>query len=527
MAGELFPGTVCLVGGGPGDSSLISVRGAVRLTQADVVLHDKLVGPELLELIRPDAARIFVGKWRGTHVWTQDEINQALVDHAGAGKRVVRLKGGDPFVFGRGGEECEFLARHGIPFEVVPGITAAFGAPAAAGIPLTHRGMSRSFALVTGHAEEDDDSPLDFGGLARMETIAIYMGVKNLAANCRKLIEAGKPATTPVAVIQWGTRPSQRTIVGDLANIGVRVAEQEIQPPAMILIGEVVRMRESIEWFERRPLHGAVIAVTRMREQAEGLTGELIALGAETIEAPTISIGPLADYAKVDAALVGIGGYAWLVVTSTNGVDALFDRLSALGGDARSLSGVKMAAVGAATARRLEEHGIRPDLIPGEAVGEALADALIREGVTGKRMLLLRAEIARRDLTEALRAAGAECDDLPVYRTICPAELPEAFLQRLEHGEIDWVTLTSPSTWNNLLTLLGPALREKLYNVKLASIGPVTTRAIRERGFVEAVEADPHDVSGLVAAILKNEAQTRRRGDAAKEGRLGDKKRKD
>jgi uroporphyrinogen III methyltransferase/synthase len=509
IAGELFPGTVCLVGGGPGDSSLISVRGAVRLTQADVVLHDKLVGPELLELVRPDAERIFVGKWRGTHVWTQDEINQALADHARAGKRVVRLKGGDPFVFGRGGEECEYLARHGIPFEVVPGITAAFGAPAAAGIPLTHRGLSRSFALVTGHAEEDDDQPLDFDALARMETIAIYMGVKNLTANCRRLVEAGKPANTPVAVIQWGTRPSQRTIVGDLATIGARVAEQGIQPPAMILIGEVVRMRESIEWFERRPLHGQVIAVTRMRDQAEGLTGHLISLGAETIEAPTVAVAPIADYAAIDAALVGLGVYAWLVVTSANGVDALFDRLAALGRDTRSLGGVKIAAVGTATAARFQDHGVRADLVPGEAVGEALAGALIREGIAGKRILLLRAEIARRELTDLLRAAGAVCDDLAVYRTICPAELPGAFLQRLERDEVDWITLTSPSTWNNLLALLGPDRREKLYNVKLASIGPVTTRAIRDQGFVETVEADPHDVSGLIAAIMDHVGRER------------------
>lgn len=502
ITGDLLPGTVCLVGAGPGDSSLISVRGAVRLTQADVVLHDKLIGPELLEVVRPDAERIFVGKWRGSHVWTQDAINEALVLHARAGKRVVRLKGGDPFVFGRGGEECEYLARHGIPFEVVPGITAAFGAPAAAGIPLTHRGLSRSFTLVTGHADHDDGAPLDFSALARMETIAIYMGVKNLAANCEALVRAGKNPATPVAVIRWGTRPMQETVVGTLETISAEVARRDIQPPAMVLVGEVVRMRESIEWFERRPLHGQVIAVTRMREQADSLSGQLVALGAEVIEAPTIALGELEDYGAVDAALKSISTYGWVVLTSANGVDGLFQRLAVLGYDARALGGRKVAAVGSATALRLEQYGIRADLVPGEAVGEALADALIEGGGAGKRILLLRAEVARRNLVETLETAGAVCHDLAIYRTVCPPDLPPVFLERLERGEVHWITLTSPSSWANLLNLVGQSRSQLLYNVKLASIGPVTTRAIRESGYKEAVEADPHDVAGLVKVIL-------------------------
>lgn len=531
MAGELYPGTVCLVGGGPGDSSLISVKGAVRLTQADVVLHDKLIGPHLLDLVRPDAERIFVGKWPGSSgpagrpVWTQDAINAALVEQARAGRRVVRLKGGDPFVFGRGGEECAYLARHAIRFEVVPGITAAFGAPASAGIPLTHRGLSRSFTLVTGHADSPppraDETPgigeggrsrveereLDFNALARMETIAIYMGVRNLAENCRRLVQAGMDPGTPVAVIQWGTQPAQRTVVGNLATIAVRVADEAVQPPALVLIGEVVRMRESIEWFEKRPLHGQVVAITRRREQAESLAAELISLGAEIIEAPTIELGPLEDYAEVDAALSRLQDYRWLVLTSTNGVDAMFERLAVAGRDSRALAGVRIAAVGSATAARLEAYGIRADLIPTQAVGEALAEALIAEGVAGARVLLLRAEIARQDLTSALTAAGAACDDLAVYRTLCPPALPEAFVQRLERGEVRWITLTSPSSWHNLLSLLGSERSASLYNVQLASIGPVTTRAIRERGYVEAVEADPHDVPGLISAILKARSQ--------------------
>ncbi|HOJ74977.1 MAG TPA: uroporphyrinogen-III C-methyltransferase [Phycisphaerae bacterium] len=518
MVGELSPGTVSLVGAGPGDSTLITLRGAVRVTQADVVLHDKLIGPELLGLVRPDAERIFVGKWPahgsgsggasagppGGVPWTQERINEAMVAHARAGRRVVRLKGGDPFVFGRGGEECEYLARHGVAFEVVPGITAAFGAPATAGIPLTHRGLSRSFTLVTGHADPGDGdggSPLNFAALARMETIAIYMGVRTLDSNCRQLIDAGMKSSTPVAVIQWGTRCWQRTVIGDLATIAAKTAVAGIQPPALVLIGEVVRMRESIEWFERRPLHGQVIAVTRMRGQADSLAGELTSLGAEVIEAPTIALAPMVDYSAVDEALRHIGRYAWLVLTSANGVDATFGRLAAMGLDSRALAGVKIAAVGTATAARMAAYGIKPDLVPGEAVGEALAEALVAQGIAGQRVLLLRAEVARRVLNDALAAAGAACDDLAVYRTVCPEQLPEEFVRRFDRGEIGWITLTSPSSWYNLLSLLGPQRAGGLYNVKLASIGPVTTRAIRERGYAEAVEADPHDVAGLVAAI--------------------------
>jgi len=503
LVGEFEPGMVSLVGAGPGDSALISVRGAVRLTQADVILHDKLIGPELLDLPRPDAERIFVGKWRGDKVWTQEQINTALVEHARVGRRVVRLKGGDPFVFGRGGEECEYLAAAGVRYEVVPGITAAFGAPASAGIPLTHRNLSRSFALVTGHAEPDQPGGPDFAALARMETIAFYMGVRMLGANCRRLIEAGMPATTPAAVIQWGTRPQQRSVVGTLADIAERAAKEAIEPPALVLVGHVVALRERIEWFERRPLHGQVIVVTRMVDQAASLSGSLQAAGAEVIEAPTIELAEVEDPSTIDQALQRLPQYAWIVLTSVNGVDGLFKRLHGLNLDARALAGIKVAAIGSATAQRLREYGIRPDLLPEEAVGESMADALVRKGVNGQRILLPRADIAREQLPATLRQAGAQCDDLPVYRTVCPVSLPAQFLTRLDAGQVDWITLTSPSSFVNLLALLGEARKEALRRVKLASIGPVTTKAVRQAGFEVAVEAEPHDVPGLVAAIRR------------------------
>lgn len=503
LVGEFEPGTVSLVGAGPGDSALISVRGAVRLTQADVILHDKLIGPELLDLARRDAERVFVGKWRGDKTWTQEEINAALISHARGHQRVVRLKGGDPFVFGRGGEECEALAAAGIRYEVVPGITAAFGAPASAGIPLTHRGLSRSFALVTGHAHPDEPDAADYAALARMDTVAIYMGVKTLADHCAALIKAGRAAETPVAVIRWGTRPEQQTLVGTLADIGERARAADIAPPALVLIGRVVGLRDRLEWFERRPLHGQTIAVTRARDQAAGLSAPLAAAGAEVIEAPTLELAEVEDPSSIDAAIGRLGEYAWLVLTSTNGVDAFFRRLDACARDSRDLAGIKIAAVGSATAERLNARGIRADLVPGEAVGEALADAVIAMGVKGRRVLLPRADIAREQLPAALRAAGADCDEVIVYRTVCPAALPPNLMDRLDAGTLDWITLASPSSFTNLCRLLGDARREALRAVRLASIGPVTTKAVRQAGFDIACEADPHDVPGLVNAIRK------------------------
>lgn len=494
---------MALVGAGPGDSALISVRGAVRLAQADVVLHDLLVGPELLDMLRAGAERVFVGKWRGQHAWSQGEINAALIRHARAGKRVVRLKGGDPFVFGRGGEECLHLAEAGIRYEVVPGITAASGVPATAGIPLTHRGLSRSLTLVTGHAEPDDPHPPDYTALARMETVIFYMGLKNLETNCQGLIEAGMSAGTPAAVIHWGTRPRQRTIVGTLGDIADRAGQSEdLASPAMVVIGQTVRLRERIEWFERRPLFGTTIAVTRAPDQAGTLTACLTAAGAEVIEAPTIEIAELDDYWSVDQAVRGMTQYAWLVLTSANGVDALWARLEAIGGDARMLGGVRVAAVGSATAARLQARGIRADLVPGEAVGEALAETLVQRGVRGQRVLLLRADLGRPQLPQALREAGAICDDLPIYRTVCPESLPGRFLETIDAGQLNWIALTSPSSFVNLLRLLGEEREERLRATRLASIGPVTTRAIRQAGYAESAEANPHDVAGLMTAII-------------------------
>lgn len=512
LVGPFEPGTVALVGAGPGDAALVTMRGLVRLAQADVILHDKLVPPQLLALAAPEAERIFVGKWRGRQPWTQDQINTAMIEHARAGRCVVRLKGGDPFVFGRGGEECEALAAAGIRYEVVPGITAAFGAPAYAGIPLTHRGLSRSFALVAAHDDPDTTESLDFAALARMETLAMYMGVKYLEANARHLIEAGLDPAMPAAVIECGTQTCQRTVVGTIADIAERAAGLHVEPPALVLIGRVVALRERIEWFEQKPLHGQVVAVTRRREQAASISALLTSAGAEVIEAPTIEIALMPADPAVDAAIRNVASYQWLVLTSTNGVEALFSRLDAHGLDSRGLAGVRIAAVGSATADRLAERGIRADLIPAEAVGEALAREMASHGIGGQRVLLLRGDLADDKLPNVLREHGAVCEEFQVYQTVCPKSLPPEFLAAFDAVKLNWITLTSPSSFINLLTLLGPDRIEKLKELRLASIGPVTTRTIRERGFQEAIEANPHDVKGLVAAMTEFVSQSKSRG---------------
>ncbi|UCD28618.1 MAG: uroporphyrinogen-III C-methyltransferase [Planctomycetota bacterium] len=499
MVGDFEPGTVSLVGAGPGDGALISVRGAVRLGQAEVILHDESIGSAVLNVVGTDAEHKLIGQYQNSHLQTQGEIYAALVRQARKGKCVVLLTGSDPFFFGRGGEVCEYLASAGVPFEVVPAVPAALGASATAGIPLTHSGSSQ--VLFVNHDESADVHNLDFELLAMAETVVILTVTKNLEKICQQLIDAGMDVRTPAAVIDRSTCPDQKTIVGTVGDIHDRVADEDIGPRAIFLIGQVVHLRESIEWFEQRPLHGQTIAVTRSRDQSASLSGPLLAAGAEVIEAPTLAIIEPENYQDVDQALNNLSQYDWLVMTSSNGVEALYKRLEFLGLDGRALAGIKIAAVGWATAAKLADKGIRADLVPAEAVAESLVQELISQNVEGKGVLMLRADIARQYLPKALLQAGADCDDLTIYRTACPTTLPDLFLELYDKDRIDWITLTSPSSFVNLLTLLGKNRVESLGSIKLASIGPVTTRAIRDAGYIETVEADPHDVQGLVAAI--------------------------
>src|SRR4051794_39332934 len=511
-------GIVYLVGAGPGDPGLITVRGAKLLESADVVVYDYLSNPQLLALA-PRAEAIYVGKKAASHSMTQEQINVVLVEQGKSGKRVVRLKGGDPFVFGRGGEECEALAAAGVPFEVVPGITAALAAPAYAGIPVTHRDFNSSFTFITGHEKEEEykdaesrsreggaASDLDWASLAKLPCLAFYMGVKSLPRICEKLIQHGMPRDMPAATIRWGTTPKQKTVTGTVSDLPQRVAEAKLAPPALTIIGRVVQLRDTMNWFERRPLFGQTVVVTRTRQQASDLTQRLTDLGANVIEAPTIDLVPPTDWWGVDEALARIGEYDWVVFTSANGVRFAKERLLATGRDARAFGNAKIAVIGDATAAAVRsELCLNVDLCPDSFVAEALADAFAAANeVRERRYLLLRADIARPVLRERLIQDGAAAvNDIAIYETKPASSLPQPLLDALDAGEVTWVTFTSSSTARNFLALLGDERRGQLASVKIASIGPVTTAALQDLGLEPTVQADTYNLDGLVAALGK------------------------
>jgi uroporphyrinogen III methyltransferase/synthase len=506
---------VALVGAGPGDPGLLTLRGRALLELAEVVIYDALANPRLLSYCPAGCEQIYVGKRAARHALSQDQINALLVEKARSGKRVVRLKGGDPFVFGRGGEEAEALAAAGIAFEIVPGITAAIAAPAYAGIPVTHRDFNSSFTLITGHEKEDESaavSDLDWSALAKLPCLAFYMGAKALPRICAKLTEHGMAPDTPAATIQWGTTPRQRTVVGTISELPQTVEAAGIGAPAITIVGRVVSLRQTINWFETRPLFGQTIVVTRTRQQASELSAKLEALGANVIEAPTIELVPPANWDEVDAALAAGGGWDWVVFTSANGVRFTRDRLGALGRDARVFGDARIAAIGDATAKAIgEQLGLHVELCPQSFVAEALADALERAGqVRGKRFLLLRADIARPVLRQRLEAGGAAIvRDVAIYQTTLAPSLPEELIESLAEKRVNWATFTSSSTARNFAELLGKDYAEKLAGVKLASIGPITTATLRELGLAPSVEATHHNIDGVVEAILASDRAPR------------------
>jgi uroporphyrinogen III methyltransferase/synthase len=512
---------VYLIGAGPGDEGLITVRGAQLLAESDVIVYDALANVRLLDRCRADAERIYVGKKASAHSLTQEQINALLVEKALAGKSVARLKGGDPFIFGRGGEECEALAREAIRFEVVPGITAAIAAPAYAGIPVTHRDFNSSFTLITGHEKEQEyqdpaavaratempagASDLDYSALAKLPCLAFYMGAKSLPRICKRLIDHGMAASMPAAIIERGTTPRQRTIVGTVETLPALAEAAKIGPPALTIIGRVVELRQSMSWFESRPFFGQTIAVTRTRQQASDLTRTLGELGASVIEAPTIELAPPGEWSEVDEAIDRIGQYDWVIFTSANGVEFVRHRLLETGRDARAFHGVKIAAIGDATAAAIRDGlCLRVDLCPESFVAEALADALVAgKHVADRRFLLLRADIARPLLAERLAQGGAaEVSDISVYHTRPATSLPPALLAALDAGELSWITFTSSSTARNLVALLTPAQRQKLAGIRLASIGPITTRTLQELGLTPTVQAETYNIPGLVKSML-------------------------
>jgi uroporphyrinogen III methyltransferase/synthase len=482
--------TVYLVGAGPGDPGLVTVRGADVLGRADVVVYDRLVHPSLLDLAPSDAERVYAGKAPGEAEMDQREINALLVERGRAGLAVVRLKGGDPFVLGRGGEEAEALAAAGVPFEVVPGITSAIGAPAYAGIPVTHRGRSTHFTVVTGHEDPaKGGADVDWDALARAGgTLVVLMGAGRVGEIAARLVAGGLAPETPVAAVRNGTRPDQRTVRATLAT----VADAGVQAPAAIVVGDVAAV--DLPWFESRPLFGRSVVVTRAREQASKLRHRLEELGAEVIELPAIAIEP------IDFDVPPLDRYGWLVFTSVNGVTAFFERgLTPAGLDARALAGLRLAAIGPGTAAALAARGLRADLLPERFVAESLLEAFPPPSADGERVLLARAQRARDVLPAGLSERGYEVDVLAVYRTVTATPDPDV-VERVRRGDVDALTFTSSSTVTNLCDLLGelPASQPLV-----ASIGPVTSKAAIERGLRVDVEAAEHTIDGLVDALQR------------------------
>ena len=492
-------GIVYLVGAGPGDPGLLTLRGKECLEQADVVLYDALVNPRLLTHASRASCE-FVGKRAGKTRTPQEEINQRLVDHAQAGKVVVRLKGGDPFVFGRGGEEAEVLAEQDIPFEVVPGITAGIAAPAYAGIPVTHRGVATSLSIITGHRDPTlGETTVDLSALAQEGTLVFYMGVGNLTRVVDELRRIGRDRATPMAVIERGTWPEQRTALGTLDTIVARCQQVGIEPPALIVAGEVARLRERLNWFESRPLYGLRVAVTRSQTHVSGLTAQLEALGASVFEFPTIDIG-LVDS---DEPASAFSDFDWIVLTSINGADALFARMDRLGQDARMLAGVRLCAIGSATAARLEQRFLHVDLMPERYDAEHTLSAIVEaaESLDGKRILLPRSDLAPGFLPDELRKRGAEVTEWIAYRTIPPEASPE-MIAALVAWQPQVVTFTSGSTVRNFRGALSETeLADIAAHADFAAIGPVTAKAVADAGLNTSIQPEQHDIPSLVAAI--------------------------
>ncbi|MFC2066065.1 uroporphyrinogen-III C-methyltransferase, partial [Chloroflexota bacterium] len=446
-------GKVYLVGAGPGDRGLITVKGLESLKKADVIIYDRLLDDRLFDLAAPTAERIYVGKAAGEHTKPQAEINQLLANKAKEGKTVVRLKGGDPFVLGRGGEEAEVLAQNNIPFEVVPGVTSAVAVPAYAGIPVTHRGLASSFAVITGHEDPNKgDSSINWEKLATgVDTLIFLMGMKNLPEIVSKLIEFGRSPDTPVAVIKEGTKPEQKTVTSSLNNIVARVKDNHLTPPAIIVVGEVVSLRDNLRWFDNRPLFGKRILVTRARHQASALSQLLVERGAEPIELPAIDIQPIADGTELEQAISNLKPYDWIIFTSTNGVAAFWQRLTDLKLDSHALSGLKIGAIGPATAESLEVRGVIPDYIPETYTTEGILAGLENRAVGGQRFLLPRADKADKELVHGIRKFGAEVHEATAYHTVPANESIAEARRMLVSGGIDVITFTSSSTVTNLV----------------------------------------------------------------------------
>lgn len=498
-------GKVYLIGAGPGDPELLTLKGKRCLMEADVIVGDYLADRRLLRYARPDAEYVYVGKKAGCHTMKQHEISLLLAEKGKEGKIVARLKGGDPFVFGRGGEEIEVLREAGVPFEEVPGITSAIAAPAYAGIPVTHRGVAASFAVITGHEDPTKDkSSIHWDKLAGgVDTLIFLMGVGHTALIASQLMKYGRSADTPAAFVRWGTRPYQETYTTTLGRAAEDVEKMHIQPPAVFVVGDVVKLREEMRWFDNRPLFGKRIIVTRSRTQASRLVNVLDEKGAETLEIPTIAIkDPSDDYKGMNEALDRIEMYDWLIFTSQNGVDSFFSRLYKSGRDTRALGHVKIGAIGPATARQLTRHGLHADCVPEKYKAENLL-AEMKPLIKGyEKVLIPRAKVARSVLPEGLRALGCRVDVVEAYRTEADTAHKEELLDVLERRGADIITFTSSSTVYNLMNQID-GRTELLKGVTLACIGPITAATCRKYNLEPSIISEVYTIDGLVNAIEK------------------------
>ena len=486
-------GRVFLIGAGPGDPDLITVKGLRILESAQCVLYDNLAPHELLDLAPPSAERIYVGKKKSEHACSQDEICQMMIDRARRGLTVVRLKGGDPFIFGRGGEEIDALFEAGIPFEVVPGVNAALGIAAYSGVPLTHREHTSAVTFVTGH----DPDQIDWGRVGASETVVIFMGLTAFGEIARRLIRNGRSPSTPAMAVRWGTRSEQETIVGALENLPERITSRGMKPPATIIIGEVVALRERFNWFERLPLFGQRIVITRDHSQAGDLSRRLRMLGAEAIEMPTIAVQPAQDPGPLLAAIERLESYDWLIFTSANGVRFFLDALAASPRDLRALR-ARICAIGPSTRRSIEAAHLKVDLMPAEYVAESLVAAFAGEDLSGKRILLPRAAVARDVVPEELTRRGAHVDVVEAYRTVIPDDAATRAQSVFGGHRPHWIVFTSSSTIRNFLAV---APKDALHGIRIASIGPVTSETARSYGLEPEIQAESFTIDGLVEAI--------------------------
>lgn len=506
-------GTVYLVGAGPGNPELITLKAKRCLEEADVVVYDYLANEQLLSYVKPDAEYMYVGKKAGRHTMKQEDINALLVELARKHASVVRLKGGDPFVFGRGGEEALELTANQIPFEIVPGIPAAIGATAYAGIPVTHRAVATSVAFITGHEAEksDDSASVDWDTIGKScDTLVIYMGVKNLPRIVQKMKGCGRSPDTPVALIHRGTYLAQKTITGTLDTIVQQAEEQRITPPSLIVIGDVVSLREQLLWFENRPLFGKTVVVTRNKTSEAKLTKLLEAQGAQVFHFPTIDIVEVSPNLPLEDALKTLNLYDWLVFTSGNAVDTFFDALFRAGHDIRALHQIKIAAIGKPSADKLRTYHLTADVVPTVFTSEKLVDEMTATvPLSEKRILFPGSNISNPEIAERLRQAGATVDVIPVYETRIAQVDPEIvadFTRRIERQRIDWITFTSSSTVENFVSIIGSEFlnryREKL---PIASIGPVTTETLEKHRLLPRISAAEHSFVGLVQALIQKE----------------------